>query len=176
MTVITGKVKNPGIYASVDLNGWTQAADGQPTSHKSVLLGYRVAHLPEVWFGVGFRDGNHYWLGSRGMDPNYQPLKADQVVLWREVEWPFMFDAGRPGTSDYLQYQDILGEQSPAVDAAYTAIALAERLAQQCSFERTDDRSRKHIAGEAEGVIEAVKLAKQALAAVGWIEPAPATA
>jgi hypothetical protein len=51
-----------------------------------------------------------FWLGSRGLDPHYQRLNADQVVIWRPLDLPFCFRDGRPDTSSYLQYQYVVGE------------------------------------------------------------------
>lgn len=115
--IVKQDVRHPGIYASVNLNGFTLASHAKPPAHKSVILGYRVPHLPEVWFGMGYRDPvrhgaqcwDRYWLGATGLEPNYHALNDDQVVMWREVEMPFQFDEGR-GTSSYLQYRYVVGE------------------------------------------------------------------
>lgn len=111
--IITGKVKHPGRYDSVNLNGWTLASEQEPPQHKTVLLGYRVPHLPEVWFGVGYRRDSMYWLGARGLNPNYDRLSADQVVIWKNFDKPFSFSDRYPGEQiDYLQYQYILGDEA----------------------------------------------------------------
>ena len=110
--IITGKVRHPGRYDSVNLNGWTLASERKPPEHKPVLLGYRVPHLPEVWFGVGYRRDGGYWLGPRGLSPHYARLNADQVVIWSDFESPFSFSDDYPDErSDYLQYRYILGEE-----------------------------------------------------------------
>ena len=112
--IIKADVKFPGIYASVNLNGFTLASHKLPPENKTVVLGYRVPHLPEVWFGIGYRrmerNGDVYWLGATGLEPNYHRLNADQIVIWREVDLPFGFDEGRGDTNGYLQYRYILGE------------------------------------------------------------------
>lgn len=108
--IIKADVEHPGIYASVNLNGFVLASEERPAAHAEVILGYRVPHIPEVWFGIGYRDGDRYWLGPRGLDPHYAQLNADQVVIWKAIDWPFQFDEGRADTSTYLQYRYIVGE------------------------------------------------------------------
>lgn len=108
--IIKQDVDRPGIYASVNLNGFTLASHAKPAENADVILGYRVPHLPEVWFGVGYRRGAMYWLGARGLDPNYEALNEDQVVIWRPLELPFCFDDGRSGTNGYLQYRYVVGD------------------------------------------------------------------
>jgi hypothetical protein len=109
--IIKDKVKHPGLYGSVNLNGWTLISEEKPLSDHSVLLGYRAPHIPEVWFGVGYRDGDRYWLGPRGLDPHYCPLDAADVIIWLDYQKPFCFDDGSTGTSEYLQWRYILGEE-----------------------------------------------------------------
>lgn len=114
--IISGKVKNPGLYGSVNLNGWILVSDEKPARNRAVLIGYRVPHLPEIWYGVGYRDAgqqdsDRYWLGPRALDPHYCQIGADQVVIWRAFEQPVCFDEDKPGTSDYLQWRYILGEE-----------------------------------------------------------------
>lgn len=118
--IIKAEGDSPGIYASVNLNGFTLVSHELPPENKSVILGYRVPHLPEVWFGIGYRRAEKfndvYWLGATGLAPNYHRLNADQVVIWRAFDKPFCFDEGRPDTSQYLQYRYILGESKWATE------------------------------------------------------------
>lgn len=101
-------------YDNVNLNGFTLASTEPPPPHKTVILGYRVDHLPEVWYGIGFRDssGAHdqYWLGPRGLDPHYDALSAADVIIWRDFEKPFSFRDDESGRQTYIQWSDILGD------------------------------------------------------------------
>lgn len=116
--IVKMELEHPGIYASVNLNGFTLTNHALPPENLRVVLGYRVPHLPEVWFGIGYRRSarcgsehrEEYWLGARGLDPNYDHLNADQVVMWKAIEMPFCFDEGRPDTSNYLQYRYVVGD------------------------------------------------------------------
>ena len=118
--IVKMDVEHPGIYASVNLNGFTLTGHEKPPENATVILGYRVPHLPEVWFGLGYRRSDKigderrdtYWLGATGLEPNYHRLKADQVLMWKAVDLPFCFDDGRGGTSGYLQYRYVVGDAS----------------------------------------------------------------
>lgn len=112
--------------SNVNLNGFTLASKEAPPAHQPVILGYRVNHLPEVWFGIGYRDPSHvrdmpdrYWLGPRGCDPHYDGLSADDVILWRAFDKPFSFEDDTRHGSTYLQWRWILGD--PEEDAAFAA-------------------------------------------------------
>lgn len=169
-SIVSGKVAYPGVYNAVNLNGWTLASEETPASHRSVLLGYRVPHLPEVWFGVGFRDGSQcYWLGSRGLDPHYQELHVDQVVIWRAVEWPFEFNDQHRAHNDYLQYRYVLGEEKPAIDLAYRAVGLAERLARRCSNDAAAIDA--DLQAQVAELLEALSAVRKAPNGLGWIGP-----
>lgn len=102
---------------TLDLCGFTMATT-PPRDHQSVILGYRVPHIPEVWYGVGFRDSfsKCYWLGARGTDPHYDRLAEDQVILWREFNEPAMV-SGAGWRSTYIQWRDLIGESDWGKDA-----------------------------------------------------------
>lgn len=113
-------------YPSVNLNGFTLVSTEAPPPHQPVILGYRSAYVPEVWFGIGYRDPSHardipdrYWLGPRGLNPHFDGLSADDVIIWRSFEKPFCFEPDKPGESTYLQWGNILGDLDE--DAAFEA-------------------------------------------------------
>lgn len=113
-------------YPNVNLNGFTLVSREAPPAHQPVILGYRVDYLPEIWFGIGYRDPIHvrgvpdcYWLGPRGRDPHYDGLSAEDVILWRAFDKPFCFEDDARQGSAYLQWRWILGDADE--DAAFAA-------------------------------------------------------
>lgn len=115
------------MYPNVDLNGFTLVSVEPPPQHQPVILGYRADHIPEVWFGIGFRDPSGvkdvpdtYYLGPRGRDPHYDALAAGDVIMWRAFDKPFCFEGDNPerGRSTYLQWRYILGDEREDADFA----------------------------------------------------------
>lgn len=123
--VFPSRRSRPGVFPMVALRGFHEAAKEAPPAHGDLLLGYRVEHLPELWFGVGYRDyePHTFWLGPRGCDPHYTRLNASQVVLWAPFEEPGCFDPARP---EYVHpgvfWSDVLGDDAPFEDATHNCL------------------------------------------------------
>lgn len=113
-TVFRSRSEHPGLYLIVDLNGWTLVSEEPPPDRRAVLLGYRALDLPEIWYGVGYRDAftGCYWLGPRGETPHYQRIETGAAIVWRSFEKVLGRQAGRPDqTTDYVQWPDLVGEE-----------------------------------------------------------------
>jgi hypothetical protein len=102
-----------GSFPYVNLNGWRLVSEQAPPNMIPCLLGYLAERHPcaVLQYGIGYRDYNYcYWLGPRGIDPNYTRLENWQIILWRSINLPFTFDNERKGNT-YVQARNILGDE-----------------------------------------------------------------